>query len=83
MEARLITIHGVKYVAVETDKIPVVGSRSWKYTLNGDYPTVCDDVKENQADDGSTLYIAHYIRLSNGEDAGSIVWIKSENDRSD
>ena len=72
---KIITANGKKYAPVETTKIPEIGSKSFGHFLNCDFTTVCDSIEELEADDGSTIYLVHYSRMSNGEDAGKIAYI--------
>lgn len=75
---KIITAGKKKYAPIEVAKLPEIGSRSLGHFLNCDYPTVCDRIDEVKADDGSTIYLAHYIRKSNGEDDGFIAYTKKE-----
>ena len=72
---KIITANGKKYAPIETTKIPEIGSQSFGHFLICDFPTVCDSIEELKADDGSTIYLAHYTRKSNGEDAGKVAYI--------
>lgn len=75
---KIITAEEKKYAPIEVEKLPEIGSQSRGHFLNCDYPTVCDRVDEVKADDGSTIYLAHYIRKSNGDDDGFVAFTKKE-----
>lgn len=72
---KIITAGGKKYAPIEVTKLPEIGSQSFGHFLISDYPTVCDRIEEIHADDGSTIYLAHYIRMSNGEDEGIAAFV--------
>lgn len=72
---KIIMANGKKYAPIETAKLPEIGSQSFGHFLISDFPTVCDSIEELKADDGSTIYLAHYARKSNSEDAGKVLYI--------
>lgn len=71
----IITANGKKYAPIETAKLPKIGDQSFGHFLNCDFPTVCDSIEELKADDGTAIYLAHFTRKSNGEDAGKVAYI--------
>lgn len=70
------SVKGIKYVVVEVNKIPEVGSTSWHHYLNCDYPTGISRVDKLTADDGSTIYLANYVLISTNESVGKVAFMK-------
>lgn len=63
----VISVDGRKYIAVETDNIPVVGSKSWETFLNCDYPVGCIHRETVTTDDGKTAYRCVFVGTTDSE----------------